>query len=253
MLSIAIFLRRVRSSLLGLGWLLALSTATQAEPKLTVSEERWDFGIITASFPVQHVFKLRNTGDMPLKIGQITPGCGCLVTSLKSDVIGPGQEASLGVTFNAANVMPGETAEKTVTLTCNDPQEPVRTLAIHGTLSYQGLPEVAIQPMWICLKKKGNAGTAWTKMVLINHRKEPCDIQILETSGAIRKATLPSRKIPALGRAEINLLVDRKRLAEEAKEGHSATVLLQGKESSNRVTIPACMEAVKVSPLRIRK
>ncbi len=56
--------------------IVLLSTATIAKPMVTVANEAYDAGTIVEGSRerVTHRFKLKNTGDEPLKILRVRPG-----------------------------------------------------------------------------------------------------------------------------------------------------------------------------------
>ena len=233
-----IFLHGLSSYLLGLGCFISLTTATQGEPKLTVSEERWDFGEITAALPVGHTFKVKNTGGATLFIQRVETSCGCAVAILADSAIQPGREVPLRVTLNAANLAPGTLSEKNVTLTCNDPQEPVKTLTLRARLSYQGVSGIAMEPRWIRLEKGERVWRTWERLVVTNQDMGPFEVKVLEAHGAVKEARVTRRRVPRRGRTEVRVLVDRMRLKSEPLEGSSVTLGFRGDGWEERVTIP---------------
>jgi hypothetical protein len=62
-----------------------------------------------------HVFKLTNTGDKDLIIGNAFGSCGCTVPEYPKDPIAPGKEADVRVRFNSEGKEGAQT--KSVTLT----------------------------------------------------------------------------------------------------------------------------------------
>jgi len=235
---IKIFLHGSSSYLLGLGCLISLTTATHGQPKLTVSEERWDFGEITAALPVGHAFKLKNIGEAPLLILRVETSCGCAVASLADSAIEPGGEAPLRVTLNAENLAPGVQSEKTVTLTCNDPRDPVKTLTLLARLSYQGVSGIAIEPRWIQKEKGERVRRAWERLVVTNQDMGPFEVKVLEAYGAVKEARVTRHRVHRRGRTVVRVLVDRKKLKLQPQEGNSVTLAFRGDGWEERVTIP---------------
>jgi len=74
--------------------------ATSGEPKISISEEEWDFGRIKEDERPEHVFTIKNTGGEELLINRVRAACGCTATMLSSDHILPGKTAELKATFN---------------------------------------------------------------------------------------------------------------------------------------------------------
>lgn len=81
---------------------------------------------------IDAVFVVKNTGDQPLKLQSVKPGCGCTVVKFDS-TIQPGKsiniESSVNVTgYHAGNVNKG------ITVTSDAVNEPVSRLTITATI-----------------------------------------------------------------------------------------------------------------------
>jgi hypothetical protein len=66
---------------------------------------------------VVHIFKVKNTGEKNLIIGNAFGSCGCTVPEWPKEPVAPGAEATIRVKFNSAG-KEGE-QNKTVTLQVN--------------------------------------------------------------------------------------------------------------------------------------
>lgn len=73
-------------------------------------------------------FTLKNTGDKPLVIEDITTSCGCTTVAYSKEPVQPGRETTLEVAYKAEH--PGH-FDKTVTVYCNTEDSPLR-LKISG-------------------------------------------------------------------------------------------------------------------------
>lgn len=81
--------------------LLMLTAATiQAEPKLTFSEAEFNFGYVPQHATVSHVFWLYSSGDQPLNITKIVPGCSCTRMPVEKDILPTGDSLKLVLTFD---------------------------------------------------------------------------------------------------------------------------------------------------------
>ena len=69
-------------------------------PKLSISEEEWDFGIVKSDEKPTHVFLVKNEGGEDLLINRVRSSCGCLEASISSKKISPGKPAELKATFD---------------------------------------------------------------------------------------------------------------------------------------------------------
>jgi hypothetical protein len=246
-MSSPIKIRRRRFSLkatLGMA-LFLLAGGARGEPRIVLSEDLWDFGNITATYPVGHVFKVKNVGDQPLVIDHISAGCGCTTTTLSQNTIDPGKEVLLGLTFNSATLAPGTSAEKSLTITCNDPQTPAKVVRIKAGLSYQGAAGIGIEPKWIRLEKREGKRAVWKKVVLTNQHTAAVEVKVLEAAGAITQARLTQNRIPSNGSTELRLLVNRQKLTGTdplmTSAGNSVTLAFITERREERVTLPAAM------------
>ncbi len=74
---------------------------TKERTTIEFPETNYDFGNITAGEKVTHVFKFKNTGDVPLEVTQAMPSCGCTIPEWTEDPIEPGEEGKIEVMFNS--------------------------------------------------------------------------------------------------------------------------------------------------------
>ena len=61
-----------------------------------------DFGQLPQGQPASHTFTFVNTGDKPLTIDKVKPGCGCTALNYSKEAIAPGEEGYVTATYNAA-------------------------------------------------------------------------------------------------------------------------------------------------------
>ncbi len=77
----------------------------QSKPLTTValSESVFSFGKIKKGDQVEHIYEVTNTGENPLIISQVKPGCGCTVPDYTKDPILPGQKGKITLKFDSSN------------------------------------------------------------------------------------------------------------------------------------------------------
>lgn len=80
-------------------------------------ETEFDFGKIKEGDKVEHVFKFKNTGDVPLILTAVQPSCGCTASDYTKDPVAPGGEGTISLTFDS-NGKPGP-VNKTATVKAN--------------------------------------------------------------------------------------------------------------------------------------
>jgi len=77
-----------------------LAAAAFGGPRLAMDEMAFDFGYVPQHAKVAHVFYLKSTGDAPLKVDKVTPGCGCTQAPLDKTDIAVGDSARLEIIFD---------------------------------------------------------------------------------------------------------------------------------------------------------
>ena len=79
--------------------------AAQSKPltNIALSEAQFDFGKIKKGDQKEHVYEVTNTGENPLIISQVKPGCGCTVPDYTKDPILPGQKGKITLKFDSAS------------------------------------------------------------------------------------------------------------------------------------------------------
>lgn len=97
-------------------------------PKLIIETRVHDFGKIVQGSSVEASFILKNNGKSELSIRKTHASCGCTIATLGKDVIAPGEELELGITFNSAGRRGNQ--QKSITIYSNDPAAPVQRVTI---------------------------------------------------------------------------------------------------------------------------
>ena len=80
---------------------LAVLAQPKADDVLKVNTEKHEFGKIKQGVPVTTYFELKNLGNMPLVIENVTASCGCTTPEKPKEPILPGQTYKLKVDYNA--------------------------------------------------------------------------------------------------------------------------------------------------------
>jgi len=96
---------------------------------------------------LEAVFNIKNTGDAPLVLKEVRPGCGCTVVKWDSTVK-PGKSAKIQASVNIKGYRPGAIT-KYVTVTSNAVNDPVVRVTIQATV--QSIIEAS--PTYLTFKK----------------------------------------------------------------------------------------------------
>ena len=113
------------------------AAAPALKPVFACDERVYDFGSVIATGVVQHSYAYRNEGQLNLIVDNVHASCGCTVARARNASLAPGEEGSIDVTFNLAGRMGYQT--KTITVSCNDPDQPSLLLTLKGNV---------IKPVW---------------------------------------------------------------------------------------------------------
>ena len=97
-----------------------------------LGNETINFGEIIQGEKVDLEFRIKNTGEGDLIITDAVPSCGCTVPKYPEEVIKPGNEENISVTFDSTNKTGKQ--KKTITLTTNATPS-IKILIIEGIVS----------------------------------------------------------------------------------------------------------------------
>jgi hypothetical protein len=111
---------------------LAAAAAVSAAPALKVDNTTYSGGKAAEGSVLKAQFKLTNTGDAPLKIENVRPGCGCTVVAYDT-VIQPGKSGYIRPAVNLKNFRPG-LMSRYVDVTSNAENTPSVRLIIEATV-----------------------------------------------------------------------------------------------------------------------
>jgi hypothetical protein len=83
------------------------ATGTAKEDATSLTTIQWidsvkNFGKINEGQQLAVSYRFRNTGDKPLIIRSVQPGCGCTVADPPKEPIAPGAEGVINATFNSS-------------------------------------------------------------------------------------------------------------------------------------------------------
>lgn len=112
------------------------------QPKIELEMSTFEMGVIANDKVAHAEMKVYNRGTAPLRIGKVKTTCGCTTGNMRNDVILPGETGILDIHVDPAKI-PGYFANKTLTLSSNDPSNP--TLRVQVATHVE--PEAEFTPM----------------------------------------------------------------------------------------------------------
>ncbi len=102
---------------------------TNKMARIVFEASEFEFGEVKEGEVVQHAYKFKNTGTVPLLISNARASCGCTVPTWPKEPIPPGGTGEILAKFNTADRT--EFQKKTITVTSNSwPQE--TEVVLHG-------------------------------------------------------------------------------------------------------------------------
>jgi len=119
-------MKKIIGGLMLFGTFAIASAQTISFDKTTI-----DYGTIPVNADGNRVFTFKNTGDKPLILSNVQPGCGCTASEWPKEPILPGKSAQIKVHYNTANAMP---FKKSIDVFSNDPANGRVVLYIQGTV-----------------------------------------------------------------------------------------------------------------------
>ncbi len=141
--------------------------------KVVFEETEHEFGTLLKGEKREHVFRFRNEGDGPLRVGPIQSACECAALLLRGKDLPPGGRGEIGITLTT-EVLEGRMA-KSVFVSTDDPEKPTVQLVI----SFEVLAPFRVDPIALDFGTLG-PGEKAARHVTIRHWKgEPFRIQDL--------------------------------------------------------------------------
>ena len=129
----------------------SLLAAAVAAPELKVDKPTFDGGKVAEGkdASVKAVFKLTNTGNEPLKITSVRPGCGCTVVKYDS-IIAPGKTGVIEPVVNIQGMRPGRMV-RDVVVTSNAAANPNVRLVIEADIT----PSIEVSETYLEFESAG--------------------------------------------------------------------------------------------------
>ena len=102
-----------------------------AQAKATFDKQTHEVGVVLWKHPATAVFTIKNDGDKPLVISNVTTSCGCAVANWTKTPIAPGETGTVSSTFDAKAL---GRFQKSIGVYCNASARPIY-LTMRGEVS----------------------------------------------------------------------------------------------------------------------
>ncbi len=103
-----------------------------AAPRLELGAREWNFGEVWQGEPLSFEFQVKNAGDAPLEISDVKSSCGCTVPTKPKSPLAPGESDTVKISFDSVKRHGAQS--QTVTFATNDPQQPMTSFKLSGTI-----------------------------------------------------------------------------------------------------------------------
>lgn len=104
----------------------------QPAPAVVVDEQTYQFGVMQINTEGEHTYTLRNEGKGPLRIKTIGTTCKCTLPDDKDEILQPGESTEVTLKWKPET---NGSFRQEAKIKTNDPENPVVTLEIVGTVS----------------------------------------------------------------------------------------------------------------------
>lgn len=134
---------------------VSLTATLQASPRLTLPETVFNFGFAPQNSDISHKFWLISTGDLPLKITNVIPGCSCTKAPLDKEDLGIGDSTQIEIIFSTKTSLDRVTKNPTIQTNEGPPDKRLQIIATIVSHPDSTFP-VVVQPYKLDLSQKTN-------------------------------------------------------------------------------------------------
>jgi hypothetical protein len=155
-------------------------------PKIQFETMVHDFGKAVSGEPVKYSYIFTNGGDQVLEVTGVQ-ACGC-ITADWTRKVEPGKTGAIPISFNSTGY--GGVVGKTVTVTCNDRNNPRPMLQFKGTI----WRAIDVTPQYAVLNLTPDAPLASITVVITNNMPEPITLSPPQCSNPAFAVTLKTNQ-----------------------------------------------------------
>lgn len=150
-----------------------LAAPALAQPRIQLSETKWDFGTIWHGDKPTRTLIITNTGSAPLQLTRVQASCGCTAMQPAKMLLQPGEATEVVASYDSHGKQGPQTSS--VTIFSNDPANPEVKFDIKGEVKRA----VTTEPMGgLVIRALDPSKTLEGKVTLTNHEAEPFKIEV---------------------------------------------------------------------------
>jgi hypothetical protein len=140
-------------------------------PRIRFAEPIFDFGKVDSGTMVKHDYIFTNIGTQTLEVTNVRPGCGCTTANTWDKTVEPGKTGTIPIQFNSAGY--GGNVLKTITVSCNDPDQTNLVLQLKGTI----WKPIDVNPSFAMFNIYPDTQTNETKVIrIVSNLEDPLNL-----------------------------------------------------------------------------
>lgn len=214
-------------------FVFTMATAALAVPRLTLPETVFNFGYCPQNSEVSHKFWLISTGDQPVKILKIIPGCSCTKAPLEKEELGIGDSTQLEIIYSTRTSLDRVSKAPTIQTNEGPPDKRLQIVATVVAHPDSTFPFV-MQPYKLDLSQKSERTIDKMEFGIRNVSDKELNVDLVSAAADYFQIELPKTIKPGeLAKGQIVLL----KSALDKSFEKSFTVQA-GDDAGTRFTVP---------------
>lgn len=145
-------------------------------PKMVFATPVYDFGQIKGGESVKYTYVFTNVGNAVLQVSNVQASCGCTTAGEWTRQVEPGQTGTIPIQFNSQNF--SGAVGKSITVTCNDTNQPSVVLQIKGTI----WRPIDVTPQFAVLNVSSETPSNATTVRIVNNEEAPLTLSAPQSS-----------------------------------------------------------------------
>ncbi len=157
-------------------------------PKMQFATPIYDFGKVKSGELVKYTYVFTNVGGATLQVSNVQVTCGCTTAGEWTRRVDPGQTGSIPIQFNTGGY--GGAVGKSITVTCNDTNQPAVVLQIKGNV----WKPIEVMPQMAVLNVTAESPSTATTVRIVSNEEAPLTLSAPEGNNAAFAAELKTNQ-----------------------------------------------------------
>lgn len=161
----------------------APAAAVEHGPKIVCDKPDYDFGGADGSATIEHVYEVKNAGDLSLTLKEVKASCGCTVVKTSKMTLPPGDTAQITATLNLHGRSGHQ--DKHVMVSSDDPKTPLLLLNLRGDV----IQEYTITPDRLVMGQIRGDQSTKTQVTFVNNTSNAVHVTKVDSTATYLKPT----------------------------------------------------------------